>query len=210
VALPYTPDTVAARLYDALEPIQGSDPDTGYHLLIYTSGLALPMEEVSDLAETGPNGEVGWSIIVDINRVPDKALGWLAQFVGVKLNPDLDADDQRDRIRTTDGWNRGTPSAIAGAAAQYLTGPKYVVMRERYNPGVGPDPYHLQIWTVASQTPDPAATLNAIMAQKPAGLILHYSTMAGQDFQKLYTDQAHFQQVYTTYPTMQDVYLDTA
>jgi hypothetical protein len=183
------------------------DPATGYMLLAYVSALALQAEQIASLAETGPNGEDGWSVILDITRTADEGIAWLAQLVGVNILPDLDYDTQRMRVATTDGWNRGTPKALAAAAAQYLTGTKRVVMRERFDPGAGADPYHLQIFTITSETPDPTQVENAIMAQKPAGIILHYSTMAGQDFQELIDNYSLFSTVYSSFATFQGVYM---
>lgn len=211
MSLPYSVGKVGTRVYDTLEPVAGSDASYNWPLLAYSSGLALPSEEVADLAETGDNGEVGWSVLLDIDRVPDKGIGWLAQLVGVRLNPDLDAMTQRARVRETDGWNRGTLGAMAGAAHQYLTGAQHVILRERFNPA-DPDvdhAYHLQVITYTSETPDSAKVLAALMAQKPAGIILHYDTLDGQDFETLYLDNPDFQGVYTTYATFQGVFTAT-
>jgi hypothetical protein len=204
---PFPVGVVGARVYSALEPMTTNDVLTSYSLLKYVTALALGMEDVATLAETDVDGEIGWSKIIDINRCPDEALPWLAQFIGVQVPPGQTPDVQRQRIRTTDGWNRGTVSAIAGAAAQYLAGTKQVTMRERFNPGVGADPYHLQIFTLTGETPNPTQVQNAIIRQKPAGIILHYSTMAGQDFQQLKDNHGpNFSNVYSTYATFQGVY----
>jgi hypothetical protein len=211
MTLPYSVGKVGTRAYDALEPIATPDESLGWPLLAYVSGLALPSEEVADLAETGDNGEVGWSVLLDIDRVPDKAIGWLAQFIGVRLNPDLDTATQRTRVRETDGWNRGTLGAFAGAAHQYLTGAQHVIIRERFNPA-DPDvdhAYHIQVITYTAETPDSAKVLAALLEQKPAGIILHYEVFDGQDFETLFLDNPDFQGVYTTYATFQGVFTAT-
>jgi hypothetical protein len=211
VSLPYSIGKVGTRAYDALEPIATPDESLGWPLLAYVSGLALPSEEVADLAETGDNGEVGWSVILDIDRIPDKGIGWLAQLIGVRLNPELDATEQRLRVKETDGWKRGTLGAIAGAAHQYLTGGTHVIIRERFDPS-DPDvdhAYHLQVITYTAETPDSAKVLAALLAQKPAGIILHYEVIDGQDFETLFLDNPDFQSVYTTYATFQGVFTAT-
>lgn len=209
IVLPYPVDPVAERVYNILAPMAVYDPAASYSLLAYIAMLAYNMEEVANLAETDTDGEVGWSKIIDITRCPDKALPWLAQFVGVYLPPGISADDQRQRIQATDGWNRGTPAAIMAAPAPFLTGTKSVLMRERFDPGAGADPYHLQVVTKTSETPDTSTVLAALMAQKPAGIVLHYSTMVGQDFEILWENHASFQAVFTYYATFEGVYTDT-
>ena len=209
--LPYSVGRVGTRAYEALDPITGDDASRNYPLLAYVSGLALPSEEVADLAETGDNGETGWSVILDIDRIPDKAIGWLAQLIGVRLNPELDSTEQRNRVRETDGWNRGSLGALAGAAHQYLTGAQHVIIRERFNPS-DPDmdhAYHLQVVTYTAETPDTAKVLQALLEQKPAGIILHYEVMDGQDFETLFLDNPDFQGVFTTYATFQGVFTAT-
>jgi hypothetical protein len=207
VSFPYLVGKVGTRAYDALEPIATPDESLGWPLLAYVSGLALPSEEIADLAETGDAGEVGWSVILDIDRIPDKGIGWLAQLIGVRLNPELDAAEQRLRVKETDGWNRGTLGAIAGAAHQYLTGLKHVIIRERFDPG-DPDvdhAYHLQVVTYTGETPDSDKVLAALIAQKPAGIILHYIVQDGQSYESVFTDNATYQALFSNYATYQGV-----
>lgn len=188
--------TVGDELYEAVAPLATVDASYGYALRAYTRALGSMLEEVNWYAsetDTMP----GWARLVDLDTTPEKALGWLAQLVGVTLDPALDDTAQRARIRATDGFNRGTYAAIAGAAQQYLTGMRRVILVER----VGGDPYALTLITYTSETPDSAKVLAAVTAQKPAGIILTYSVLTGQTFAQLKANYATFAAAKAHYPT---------
>jgi Carbohydrate binding domain len=159
---------------------------------------------------TSYNGYPAWAVVMDVDTAPFKALPWLAQFVGVTIpnqgpeETDIDYDARvRAYIKATPGFSRGSPDALIAAVQQTLTGAKTVYLRERYGGA-----YRMEVVTITSQIPDPAATLRAILSQKPAGIVLTHSVVAGQDFQILYETHTTFQDVYTGYATMQGVYLD--
>lgn len=190
---------VGDELYAALAPIATSDEALGYPLRTYCLAIGSMFEEINwyvSETDTMP----GWSRLADIDTTPAKALGWLAQIVGVTLDPALDDDAQRERIRATDGFQRGTVGALVAAAQQYLTGAKQVVIHERVS-----DAYTLTVITYTAQTPDSAAVLAALVAQKPAGLILTLSVRDGQDFAQLLAGHATFALVKSDYSTFADV-----
>jgi hypothetical protein len=157
------------------------------------------------------NGKIapGWSQLLDLDRAPAEALGWMGQFVGVPLLQGLSDAAQRARIRAVGGWNRGTPASIIAAAQQYLTGAKTVILRER-DPVASPvEPaYGLTVITYTSQTPNSAQVLAALQAQKPAGLLLNYQVKTGQDYQSLYVNHPTYSNVYGSYLTYQGVVVD--
>jgi hypothetical protein len=194
----------AERVIDAVYPLrQGSaDLDTFVHAICDNL-----FQEIEDLASDGDNGETGWSVVVDLNRIPDKGLDYIAQFVGVQLPPGITAADKRARIARTDGWLRGSKGAIQGAPLPYLTGAKTVILRERDVAAAPNDPpYGLTVITRTSETPNSAQVLAALLAQKPAGILLNYVVLAGQDYQILFNGGATtYQNVFTTYLTYQGV-----
>jgi hypothetical protein len=59
-------------------------------------------------------GAPGWSQTIDINRCPDYALPWLAQFVGAEILPgsQLTRQEAVQKIKSRAGFNRATSSAI--------------------------------------------------------------------------------------------------
>jgi len=169
----------AQALYDSMTPMQYAEASYDYALAKLLSGIGEAFQQVEDYGRD--QGDTpGWAFMLDPDTCPPEALGWLAQFVGVVLQPGLSEADQRARIKATDGWNRGTVGAIKGAAAQYLTGNKTVTLRERDG-----DPYFLTVITYTSQTPNPAQVLAAVTAQKPAGLVLTHNVTPGQDYRNI-------------------------
>jgi len=60
--------------------------------------------------------------------------------------------------------------------------------------------YRLSVVTYASQTPDPAATLAALVAQKPGGIVLDYHVATGQDYTALKSGTATYATLKTKYP----------
>lgn len=187
------PEAFAERLYGMLAPLAQRDPLAGWSLLIYVNAIGAMFELVEDWVRDTPAG-VGWSLLLDLNRCPPEALPWLAQFVGVRLLPDSTPEEQRARIASTDGWARGTPASMRGAAVATLTGRQRVIFRERYG-----DPYALDVFTYTAETPDPAATLAALLSQKPAGIVMTYEAQDGQDYQLVKDTHATYADVRAAY-----------
>jgi hypothetical protein len=126
---------------------------------------------VDDWVRDQPEGP-GWSLLMDVNRCPPEALGWLGQFVGVRIPTGLTDAQQRQWIKDRRGFRRGTPAAMIAAVQDTLTGTKAVKMIERDG-----DPYNLTLTTTTSETPDANRTLAAILSQKPAGITLNKTSV---------------------------------
>lgn len=199
----------AQALYDSMAPVAQNDAAYNWALAQYCASIGTMFQEIEDLSRD--SGDLpGWSAIMDINRVANKGLGYLAQFVGVRLLAGLDDATQRARILETDGWNRGTLTAISGAAHQFLTGAKSVIIRERDAAASPTDPaYGLSVVTYASETPDSDKVLAALLAQKPAGILLRYQVLTGQDYQALLDNHPTYSNVFSTYATYQGVATET-
>jgi hypothetical protein len=106
-------------------------------------------------------------------------LTWLAQNVGAKLDPTASIAEQRDTILfATSGWRAGTTNAIEDAARSALTGSQYAQCLLATNGNVAGTPWDITIVTRASETPDPAAVIDAVLRKgvKPAGATLHTRT----------------------------------
>lgn len=201
-----TPETFAARLYAMLAPLAAEDERTGWSLLTYVNALGVMFQLIEDWVRDSEDGP-GWSLLLDINRCPPEALPWLAQFAGVRLVAGQTDAQDRQRILSTGGFQRGTRAAMIGAAQATLTGAKTVLFRERSgNPAQSPEyAYVLGVTTYASQTPDPTATRNALLGQKPAGIVLNYATTPGQTWQQLRDSGRTWAQVKAAYATWNDV-----
>lgn len=188
-------------VYQAVAPLAYADEEHGYPLALFADAFGRMFQPVDDLAGDTAEGP-GWSQAVDIDRAPPEALGWLAQFTGVTLDPTLDDTAQRAWIRAGSGMKRGTPAAIVAAARKHLTGTQTVVINERDAGACPSEPaYGLTVITFTSETPDPAVTEADIRAAKPAGLVLQYLTADGMNFALLKTDYATFGDVKSTFAT---------
>jgi hypothetical protein len=175
-----------ARLRERTQPLAPSDETNGWAHAHLCEGLGTALEQIGEVFD--PEGDVPpLAPILDVDLCPDWALPWLAQIVGVQLPFDVDADTARELIRSVEGFARGTPAALRAAAGIYLTGDKTVFFRERDPTGTDP-PYTLEVVTLDDETPDPAAVLGALMAQKPGGIVLHYREVLGWDYEQMTTE----------------------
>jgi hypothetical protein len=204
------PQPFAARLYWMLAPLAQYDPSYSWALLIFVNAATQAYEQVEQWVRDTPDGP-GWSILLDVNRCPPEALGWLAQFVGVRLLKNQPDAANRARITATDGFHRGSPDAIRGAAQATLTGNKSVFLTERDHitsdtPNYA---YYLTVQTYAGETPDPTATENAILMQKPGGIILNYVCTTGQVYSQVVTGFATYAALNAAYPNYQAVWTAT-
>lgn len=164
----------AQALYEQLEPLAYADEENDWALLLLCGAIGLLFQPVEDVVRDQGDAP-GWSQLVDVDRCPDDFLPWLAQLVGVRVDLGASAQLQRDRIRSTDGFKRGTLAAFKAAPLPYLTGSKHVFVAERAGSA-----YRVVVTTRADETPDPAAVEAALLEQKPAGLVLDYSTVTGE------------------------------
>lgn len=188
MSLAITPDTLApaaARLYEQWAHLDVDGEAEGYPWAVMAAVFAAPLEPLYALLH---GDGVPWAAAFDpelmaevlepldaLGLLPDNfivdMLAWLGQFAGVDSRSGLAAVGQRLRMRETAGARRGSVAAIIGAARQRLVGPDgtpdtaTVYLTER----VGGDPYSFAVATLASQTPDPAATERDIAEQVPAG-----------------------------------------
>lgn len=201
-------DIFADELYDALAPLTADDEANDYALAHLCAAISLPFELPAEWAEVDEDGvSTGWNSLLDPDLSPDYALAWLGQFHGVRFISGLTEASKRLRVRETDGFKRGSPEALRGAARQYLTGNMTATIRERYNPAdpLVDSPYYLQVITYTSETPDPAIVLAALMQQKPAGIILNYVVVDGQDWQSVLDGYTDWNDVNVTFDSWQDV-----
>ena len=200
-----TAATVAGgRLYGELVPLAYADTDG--HLETLCDAVGAMFEQAAQLAGPGPAGEPGWSILLDVARCPGYALPWLGQFVGVNVDSTLDEAGQRQQIRAETGMARGTPASLVAAAQRYLTGTRAVILIERDAAVCSTVPaYGLKVLTRTSETTDTGVVLAALIAAKPAGIILEYDTVDGQTWKDVIDNYASWGDVITTYSTWQDV-----
>jgi P2-related tail formation protein len=146
-------------------------------LTAYNNAIGKMFEQVELLSN--------WEIIFDVDNCPDYALPYLAQYVGARLTQGSSVAAQRNQIRRPTRQDRGTIYSIKQAIMPLLTGDQSVVIRERDGISSTENAWRLTIITLTDETPDPQAVLNAILIVKPAGIVLNYANMQGQDWESV-------------------------
>lgn len=156
-------------------------------LIEYNNALGKMFEQVELLSD--------WVVVFDVDKCPDYALGYLGQFVGVRLIQGSSVESQRQQIRRPTRQDRGTVYAIQEAIKPLLTGNKSIVIRERDGASHADNAWRLTVITLDSETPDQQAVRDAIMAVKPAGIVLNYNEVLGQDWDSVDRRYATWAQV---------------
>lgn len=190
------------RLYEAVEPFTFDEDNQNYALAHFCLAIARMFDQVASYAEDRDDGTPGWGAMMDPDLAPVEAIPWLGQFVGVSVPDGLTEAQQRNLVKDVGGFRRGTLASLTAAAQQYLTGTKSVTVLERYGSA-----YHLRVSTRIGETADTNAVLNALMAQKPAGLILDYVTLTGGDFNTVRDTNASFNAVVASYKDFNELKL---
>lgn len=124
---------------------------------------------------------LGWEVVFNVDICPPEALPYLAQFVGVRFEDNLTIQQQREKIKGRPAFKRGTPAAIKSATQTHLTGERFVFFGERWEGKA----YRLLIRTFDGETPSEARTRADILAQKPAGIVLDYESVAMKIYAEL-------------------------
>lgn len=181
-----TVEPFTRRVYDRLPELYRDADAPDRQLLRFLSLVgdqAGALERLFDRIDYTPPDEGGapggTSDLTDPATADPAWLPWLAQLVGVTLNPALPIPAQRNAISgAVAGWQAGTRDAIAAAARTALvslTGPPSVVVRPHPT-----DPWTLRITTIPEETPDADAVIAAIIAAnaKPAGVLLVHTFYA--------------------------------
>jgi hypothetical protein len=131
--------------------------------------------------DLGLDDEGPWTRALDLDRCEDQWLPWLAQFDGTRLLPNTTPDQQRERVLSTDGEDRGTAAALAAAARPYLTGTKSVTVTER----VGGNPFLVDVKTLPAETPNVPALQRALAEQTPAFIRLTFQQNVSQQIDQV-------------------------
>lgn len=183
---PPDPGPTLARLYSRLpEHYRVADAAAGQPLRRWLAGIGSQIGQLEllinriDFYNTNDGGQPGdTSDLTDPETADLRWLPWLAQLVGVRLDPSLTDAEQRDAVTyASAGWRAGTKQAVADAARTALIGSKYAQVHDHsvFTPGDG-GVWDVLIITRGTETPDPAAVLRTVIAHgaKPAGVRLHH------------------------------------
>jgi len=190
------------RLWDRLPRVyRHLDSQQGWALKRFLGGVLVDLGTIDDMVErlrgsrpVGPSSPEPWDLSdedlaawraarTDTNSAlcdPDLAdagwLPWLAQMLGVLLDPQSGLAERRDTIRfATSGYRGGTRAALADAARPALTGSRYVDVLPFMNGNVAGGQWDVTVRTRPTETPDQSAIIPTILRQgaKPAGVVLH-------------------------------------
>jgi hypothetical protein len=186
----------AYELYQGLEPLHFGESTHGYALAYYCRAIGLMFDYIDKLAR-----QYEWESIMDPNEVPREGIRWLGQFVGVQIDHGTPEGQMRAKLLDRSGWYRGTPLAIANAAAATLTGTRSVILLERY----GGNAWHLRVLTRTGETPVPAATLDAVLNVKPAGIILEHQVVDTLTYDLLAAQHASYNAVQAAFTDYADI-----
>lgn len=116
-----------------------------------------------------------WGRALDPEATVNEAvLLWLAQLAGVRVPIGSKVGDIRTVIELAEGRRRGTIEYMVEVAQRLLTGDKFVWVSERDGSA-----YRLSIVTRTDETPDEDAVRAALLAVKPAGIVLTYTVSDG-------------------------------
>jgi hypothetical protein len=205
---PYPVGDVTERLYDNLYPLTGYEAHNGYPLLAYIQGIGIMFQTGADLIQDGPDGEPGWSIVLDINRVPDEGLQWLGQFIGMHFYVGITPDQMRQQIRDHVSWQRGTAASIIAAVRLFLTGTQTVQLVERDT-----SPYHFTVTILTAEAPADTSPTSPLVRYvdtfaKPAGLTwtLVVGTPPVDTYDTIYQTGDEYIDLYNSFQTYADVH----
>jgi hypothetical protein len=176
---------MGAKLVERTAPLAADDEDYGWAHRIICGALGATLEQVGEIADP-PDPLPPLAPLLSPWLCPAWALPWLGQWVGVRIEPGTPEAVARALVAGVAGWHRGTRQAMRAAASLFLDPPTGTLwFRERNG---GPDPYQLEVVTIDSQTPDPAALEAALQMIKPGGLVLTVRQVEAWDYQQLKTD----------------------
>lgn len=195
-----TPEVSALgwRVYRALGPgMTGLDADNGYAHLDVCAVISEPLVEPDSLGRDF--GQV-W----DVDSRQGGQLDHAAQYVGVTRPPTYDDEQMRTLIRERPAYQRGSPEAIVSAVRARLAGSRRVELTERD----GGDVNALRIRIYLSEIVSLADVQQAVLEQKPAGIVATVEPFPGQDWQDVVNAHATWQDVIDAHPTWQDL-IDT-
>ena len=154
------------------------DATAGHPLYRFMAGYLAELGDVETLTDRLGGVDDGTSDLADPVDADEAWLPWLAQLMGVTLDPSMDVLERRDAIQfASSGWRAGTKQAIADAVRSELTGTKFAVVYDHavVRPGDG-GVWDVLVVTRASETPnvDRVITVASRRGVKPAGVILRH------------------------------------
>ncbi|HEY6731909.1 MAG TPA: hypothetical protein VI039_12915 [Solirubrobacterales bacterium] len=164
-------------VYQRMGPFREDDHLTGFQLREACECLCAPYQDVYDLIRER-EGMKGWTILFDPRLCPEKWLPYLAQFVGVQIQPQMTVAQIRAEIERPTAWRRGEPETIelvAQRGQDVAEGEEAWIRIRPRTPSAG----HTYIRTLLNETPDPIRKEAELRAAIPAWELLDYEAIEG-------------------------------
>ena len=184
--------------------MRASDEGTDYAALRFVASSAVAFERAADfLTIVDPGTSVtGTCELVNAAACPRPYLGWLGWLVGVDTSQ-IPTPFVRDAVgNAAASQRRGSAGSIRDAVQRTLTGSKSC----RVYPNLtGTDPYLISIFTLTSETADPATTLEAALSEKPAGCLIDLNVVAGSTWADVLAAYDTWADVVAAHPTWADL-----
>jgi hypothetical protein len=183
------------ELYDDLRPLIDVWGDPTNDLRVYSSALGLMLQPIDDMIKDGPNGEPGWSQILDLTRAKDEWLPWLGQWVGYQVPAKASTETQaawsareRQRIVTRASNRRATVAMLREVVQEQLTGTKTVIIQERTT-----TPHTISVYVYNSEIATSTALAQAAaLSQKAYGLTMVFTVLTGANYNLLAASNASY------------------
>jgi hypothetical protein len=204
-----TPPTIGDELYEMFFPLLEIYGDASGHLYAMCIGLGSMLQPIDDIVGDGDNDEPGYSLLLDLNRVPDTWLPWLAQWVGYFVSPLPTSDAERTewsgrerrRTVTNSAHRRGTIARMVEEVQEHLQDTKTVIIHQRDT-----SPHHMTLYYYTDELITTHAALNAAaQAQKAKGLILLVVGISKSSWNTLVANQATWNVVKTKFGDWNEV-----
>jgi hypothetical protein len=172
------------RLYESVPSVFAYDEETGWFGKFLCDALMSMFQDLDLIVRDTPAGihpitqqpapgmkaHPGWSAIVDPVVCPVAWLDWCAALYGVEPEKNAPEGAQRAQIKELPPQKRGGIEAMVKAAEATLTGLKRVGVIEQ----VEGHSYKILVTTTAAETPSKQKTEEALLAQKPGGVVMVY------------------------------------
>lgn len=205
----YDPDAVGKELYQMFLPVVDAFGDNG-DLLNMCRGFGKMLQPIDNVAKDGPNGEPGYSQILDPERAPVEWLPWLGQWVGYFVTPQTSTETEaqwevRERAYITkkSAHRRGTNARLIEEVQSYLNDPKQVFL---WNRATTAHKMTLFYYTAQLKSGYTAADVNtAAQAQKAKGLLLTVTPLSGGDWNTLTVNSATWNTVVSKFANWNEV-----
>lgn len=172
-------------------------------------------EAFCDAAEVGLDRASGFLSIVDADQsvsrtceltnpaaCPRGYLQWLGWLLGIDTAALPDADVRDAVALAASTQRRGSMAAIRTAVQRTLTGSQTVRIYVNVS---GTEPYLLTVITLTAETASTVASLAAAWTEKPAGMDLELSTVAGTAWTDVAATYADWTAVVAAHATWDDL-----